>query len=96
MTTQLLSSTQLDLAAQLLREHKLVAFPTDTIYGLGTLAFDGPTAVRLYVAKERPPEKAIPISAPKEVSPVIFRHNKSESRFKGGSWFLHIILIILK
>ncbi len=61
MTTQLLSSTQLDLAAQLLREHQLVAFPTDTIYGLGTLAFDGPTAVRLYIAKDRPPEKAIPI-----------------------------------
>jgi L-threonylcarbamoyladenylate synthase len=28
---------------------------------LGTLAFDGATALKLYVAKERPPEKAIPI-----------------------------------
>jgi L-threonylcarbamoyladenylate synthase len=61
MTTRLLNSTQLDLAAQLLREHKLVAFPTDTVYGLGTLAFDGPTVLELYRAKERPPEKAIPI-----------------------------------
>lgn len=61
MTTQLLLPTQLDLAAQLLREHKLVAFPTDTVYGLGTLAFDGLTALELYRAKERPPEKAIPI-----------------------------------
>ena len=52
---------RLDLAAQLLREHRLVAFPTDTVYGLGTLAFDGPTVLKLYVAKERPPEKAIPI-----------------------------------
>jgi L-threonylcarbamoyladenylate synthase len=59
--TQLLTSTQLDLAAQLLREHQLVAFPTDTVYGLGTLAFDGSTVLKLYVAKERPPEKAIPI-----------------------------------
>jgi L-threonylcarbamoyladenylate synthase len=59
--TQLLTSAQLDLAAQLLREHQLVAFPTDTVYGLGTLAFDGATALKLYVAKERPPEKAIPI-----------------------------------
>jgi L-threonylcarbamoyladenylate synthase len=31
------------------------------VYGLGTLAFDGATALKLYVAKERPPEKAIPI-----------------------------------
>jgi L-threonylcarbamoyladenylate synthase len=59
--TQVLNPTQLDLAAQLLREHRLVAFPTDTVYGLGTLAFDESTVLKLYVAKERPPEKAIPI-----------------------------------
>ena len=59
--TRMLAPAQLDLAAQLLRDHRLVAFPTDTVYGLGTLAFDGPTALKLYVAKERPPEKAIPI-----------------------------------
>lgn len=59
--TQLLQPAQLDLAAQLLREQRLVAFPTDTVYGLGTLAFDGATVLKLYVAKERPPEKAIPI-----------------------------------
>ena len=59
--TQILTPDQIDLAAQLLRDHRLVAFPTDTVYGLGTLAFDGFTALKLYVAKERPPEKAIPI-----------------------------------
>lgn len=59
--TQILQPDQLSVAAQLLLERKLVAFPTDTVYGLGTLAFDGPTALQLYVAKERPPEKAIPI-----------------------------------
>ena len=59
--TQLLAPAQLDLAAQLLREQRLVAFPTDTVYGVGTLAFDGATVLKLYVAKERPPEKAIPI-----------------------------------
>jgi len=59
--TQILTPAQLDLAAQLLREHRLIAFPTDTVYGLGALAFDGSTVLKLYVAKERPPEKAIPI-----------------------------------
>ena len=61
MITQILTPTQLDRAAQLLREHQLVAFPTDTVYGVGTLAFDGATVLKLYVAKERPPEKAIPL-----------------------------------
>ena len=59
--TQILQPDQLSVAAQWLLERKLVAFPTDTVYGLGTLAFDGPTALKLYVAKERPPEKAIPV-----------------------------------
>jgi L-threonylcarbamoyladenylate synthase len=61
VNTQILTPTQLARAAQLLRAHRLVAFPTDTVYGLGTLAFDGSTVLKLYVAKERPPEKAIPI-----------------------------------
>jgi L-threonylcarbamoyladenylate synthase len=59
--TQILQPDQLSLAAQLLLDRRLVAFPTDTVYGLGALAFDGPTALKLYVAKERPPEKAIPV-----------------------------------
>jgi L-threonylcarbamoyladenylate synthase len=61
MITRVLTADQVEVAAQFLREHHLVAFPTDTVYGLGTLAFDGATALKLYVAKERPPEKAIPI-----------------------------------
>lgn len=48
-------------AAGLLRAGELVAFPTDTVYGVAAVA-DQPGAVaRLYVAKGRPPEKAIPL-----------------------------------
>jgi L-threonylcarbamoyladenylate synthase len=39
----------------------LVAFPTDTVYGVGALAFDGPAVESIYAAKDRPNEKAIPI-----------------------------------
>jgi L-threonylcarbamoyladenylate synthase len=49
------------LALQILRAGGLVAFPTDTVYGLGALAFDGPAVEAIYAAKERPPEKAIPV-----------------------------------
>jgi len=61
MATRVLSAAQLEEGARRLRAGQLVAFPTDTVYGLGALAFDGATALKLYVAKERPPEKAIPI-----------------------------------
>lgn len=61
MATRVLTAAQLEEGARRLRAGQLVAFPTDTVYGLGALAFDGATALKLYAAKERPPEKAIPI-----------------------------------
>jgi L-threonylcarbamoyladenylate synthase len=48
-------------AAELLCSGRLVAFPTDTVYGVGALAFDASAVALIYVAKERPPEKAIPV-----------------------------------
>jgi len=48
-------------ALAVLREGGLVAFPTDTVYGVGALAFDGDAIESIYAAKDRPIEKAIPI-----------------------------------
>jgi L-threonylcarbamoyladenylate synthase len=48
-------------ALQLLRAGGLVAFPTDTVYGVGALAFDTDAVKRLYWAKKRSANKAIPI-----------------------------------
>jgi L-threonylcarbamoyladenylate synthase len=48
-------------ALDILRSGGLVAFPTDTVYGIGALAFDGDAIESIYTAKERPIEKAIPI-----------------------------------
>ncbi|MDQ6758823.1 MAG: L-threonylcarbamoyladenylate synthase [Acidobacteriota bacterium] len=41
-------------AARLIRAGQLVAFPTETVYGLGANAFDPAAIHRVYVAKERP------------------------------------------
>lgn len=48
-------------AADVLRQGGLVAFPTDTVYGLGALAFDGAAVARIYAAKDRRLEKGIPV-----------------------------------
>lgn len=64
MKTEILaadSEANVRRAAELLENGGLVAFPTDTVYGLGTSAFDSDAVMRIYVAKDRPPEKAIPI-----------------------------------
>jgi len=48
-------------ALDILKSGGLVAFPTDTVYGVGALAFDGIAIESIYTAKDRPAEKAIPI-----------------------------------
>jgi L-threonylcarbamoyladenylate synthase len=51
----------LEDALQVLRGGGLVAFPTDTVYGVGGLA-DAPGAVEaIFRAKERPEEKGVPV-----------------------------------
>lgn len=48
-------------ARRLLRSGGVVAFPTDTVYGVGALAFQSEAVSKLYSVKERPADKAIPI-----------------------------------
>jgi len=48
-------------ALEVLEHGGLVAFPTDTVYGVGALAFDALAVESIYTAKDRPVEKAIPI-----------------------------------
>lgn len=51
-------------AAALLSEGGLVAFPTDTVYGLGADAFNQAAVLRIYAAKGRPSNKAIAVLLP--------------------------------
>jgi len=55
------SPDALEQAAAILRAGGLVAFPTDTVYGLGALVWNPTSVARIYWAKGRPPEKAIPV-----------------------------------
>jgi len=48
-------------ALRVVQDGGLVAFPTDTVYGVGAAAFDGQAVGRIYEAKGRSEEKAIPV-----------------------------------
>jgi L-threonylcarbamoyladenylate synthase len=64
METEILSSDSYDAltrALSVLSSGGLVAFPTDTVYGLGALAFDAEAVKTIYTVKGRPAEKGIPI-----------------------------------
>lgn len=64
METRILSANDpsaLAAALDVLRHGGVIAFPTDTVYGVGAHAFQPEAVRRLYVAKNRPAEKAIPL-----------------------------------
>jgi L-threonylcarbamoyladenylate synthase len=46
--------SEIERAARLLRDGRLVAFPTETVYGLGANALDAEAVARIYAAKHRP------------------------------------------
>ena len=51
----------IDRAVQVLQAGGIVAFPTDTVYGVGAHGLLPAAVERLYVAKRRPRDKAIPL-----------------------------------
>lgn len=51
----------LQIAVDLLRDGAVIAFPTDTVYGVGAHAFLHDAVARLYAVKERPKGAAIPL-----------------------------------
>ena len=63
MRTQILPATDtqaLAHAVRLLRAGKVIAYPTDTVYGVGASGFNVRAIEQLYVVKDRPRDKAIP------------------------------------
>jgi L-threonylcarbamoyladenylate synthase len=64
MHTQIIATTEpraIENAVQLLKAGGLVAFPTDTVYGVGAYAFSPQAVEKIYQVKGRPPDKAIPL-----------------------------------
>lgn len=51
----------IESAIALLREGEIIAFPTDTVYGLASDAFHAPGIIKLFEAKGRDANKAIAI-----------------------------------
>ena len=61
METKILQTTENDIkeAGRIIRSGGLVAFPTETVYGLGASAFDPRAAKKIYAAKGRPSDNPL-------------------------------------
>lgn len=55
--TKNINDEELKEAAQILRDGGLVAFPTETVYGLGGKPLDEKAAGKIYAAKGRPSDQ---------------------------------------
>jgi len=61
MKTEILKPTveNLKFAGEMIRSGELVAFPTETVYGLGADGLNFDARQKIYAAKGRPPEKPL-------------------------------------
>lgn len=57
--SEAVSEAELRRAADLIRAGELVAFPTETVYGLGANALDSLAIEKIYAAKGRPPSSPL-------------------------------------
>ena len=75
-------------AAGLLRDGALVAFPTDTVYGIGCRTGDPKALARLFAAKRRSPERAVPwlVASLDEVGRLGFRADERAVRLAERFW----------
>ncbi|MFH1087783.1 MAG: L-threonylcarbamoyladenylate synthase, partial [Chloroflexota bacterium] len=68
------SAEAVKLAAEVIRRGGLVAFPTETVYGLGADATNEQAVARIFAAKGRPPDDPVIVHiASRDMLPVVAR-----------------------
>jgi L-threonylcarbamoyladenylate synthase len=101
MDTVILSTAEHDVLPHTLETLKrggLVAFPTDTVYGVGALAFDALAVESIYAAKDRPVEKAIPIliGGPEDLDKVTMEIPPIAAKLAARFWPGPLTLVLPK
>lgn len=75
METKILTTSQfdIDIAGKILANGGLVAFPTETVYGLGANALDEMAVKSIYVAKGRPSDNPLIVHVAKkeDIAPLV-------------------------
>jgi L-threonylcarbamoyladenylate synthase len=80
--------TKIQTAAQIIQNGGLVAFPTETVYGLGADALNGAAVLRLFEAKKRPLDNPpiVHIADAMEVYPLAMEVPKKAERLMEQFW----------
>lgn len=89
---------ELELAGKMIREGGLVAFPTETVYGLGGNALDPSASERIYKAKGRPSDNPliVHISSTEEIYPLVSELPKTAVSLMEAFWPGPMTLVLKK
>lgn len=101
MKTRLIAATHPDaiaLACQVVHSDGLVAFPTDTLYGLGCDPHSPAALQKIYAAKGRAASKAIPvlISRPDQLNSLVSEVPEGAGRLMKRWWPGALTLVLPK
>ena len=85
-------------AAHILRKGGLVAFPTETVYGLGGNALDADASRKIYAAKGRPSDNPliVHIACMEELAPLVQEIPESARRLAEAYWPGPMTMILKK
>ena len=90
MDTRILGTTDRDLmqAGEMLREGKLVAFPTETVYGLGADALNPDAVGKVYAAKGRPSDNPmiVHISEKEDILKLTYTVTEDMQKLMDAFW----------
>lgn len=86
--SQMPVASQVSLAATIIRKGGLVAFPTETVYGLGADALNAKTMLELFQAKNRPLDNPpiIHVANPESVRPLVKNMPSEAERLMRRFW----------
>lgn len=85
-------------AKQIIQQGCLIAFPTDTIYGVAGDAFNLQAIEAIFAAKQRPNEKALPVLVGDytQLADLILQHDQRVERIAAAFWPGPLTLILSK
>ncbi len=94
----LMRDPDLQKAAEVIKAGGLVAFPTETVYGLGANALDATAADRIYAAKGRPSDNPliVHISSIDELYPLVSEVPASAEKLAERYWPGPMTLVLKK
>ena len=98
MKTKIFGQAGISEAAEILKQGGLVAFPTETVYGLGGNGLDKEAAKKIYAAKGRPSDNPLilHVSSIEEVYPLVKALPEKAKKLMEAFWPGPLTLVLPK